>query len=259
MLKRFRMTQLAPEEAFSGLSPNLRTELIAEYRDVQSAFFAGRWRECGLAAGRFCEVAFTVVNDIADGTASNSTSKPKDFVSACRKLESDTRLPDGLRLHATKLLPVLYDIRNRRDIGHVNGDVDPSLMDANLCLMGSSWILAELVRALHNLPTTTAQQLVSSIVEVKTPCVWDGGDIRRLAINGLPRADELMILVSSNQGITSEDDLLLWMGIKQKSNLRKILNPLHDKRMIEAKSNYMNIRLLPLGVQRVQSLLKKHT
>lgn len=249
------MTLLKPEQALAHIENTLRSELISEYSDIQSTFYASRWRECGLAAGRFCEVVYTIAVDLAEGTRSKSATKPKDFAGSCRKLESDTRLPDGIRLHAMKILPVLYDIRNKRDVGHVNGDIDPSLMDANLCTMGASWILAELIRVMHDLPISTAEAVVRSIVEVKSPVVWDGGDIRRLAVKGLSRADEALVLISSNQGVTSEDDLLSWMEIAQRSNLRRILNSLHDQKLIESKSDLKNIRLMPNGAKRIQEIM----
>lgn len=248
------MTLLKPEQALSQIQDNLRGELLSEYSDIQSAFYASRWRECGLAAGRFCEVAYTIISDLAEGSQSITASKPRDFAGSCRRLESDTRLPDGLRLHAMKLLPIIYDIRNKRDVGHVNGDIDPSHMDANLCIMGASWILAELIRVMHDLPVSIAEKVVRSIVEIKSPAVWDGGDIRRLAVNGMSRADEALVLISSNQGVTSEDDLMTWMGVAQRSNLRKVLHTLHDQKCIESKSNPKNIRIMPNGAKRVHEI-----
>lgn len=250
------MTLLKPELAFSGIESSLRDELLSEYEGMQSAFFSSRWRDCGLAAGRFCEVVFTIISDLAEGTASKTASKPKDFAGSCRKLESDTRLVDGIRFHAVKLLPVLYDIRNKRDIGHVNGEISPSQMDANLCVMSSSWILAELIRVMHNMPLPAAQQVVSSIVEIKSPVVWEGGDIRRLAVTGLSRADEAILLIASNQGKTSEDDLMSWMGISQRSNLRKILKSLHQDRYIEAEIDRSNLRIMPKGSERSRNILQ---
>ncbi|MCA0977358.1 hypothetical protein LCM19_03165 [Qipengyuania flava] len=251
------MTLLKPESALAGLQENIRKELLSEFSGIQTAFYASRWRDCGLAAGRFCEVAYTIICDLSKGTQSETASKPRDFGGSCRKLESNTLLPDGLRIHAMKLLPVLYDIRNKRDVGHVNDEIDPSQMDANLCMMGASWILAELVRTMHDLPTATAEKVVRSIVEVKSPVIWDGGDVRRLAVKGLSRADEVLLLVSSNQGCTSEDDLLNWMEIRQRSNLRRVLNTLHAERYLESKTDLNNLRLLPRGMKRAQEIFSE--
>ena len=250
------MTQLKPEDALDAINDELRKQLLAEYADLLAAFYENRWRDCGLSSGRFCEVVFTVLEDICSGNSSDTARKPNDFAGACRRLESDTRLPDGLRLHATKLLPLLYDIRNRRDIGHVRGDIDPSLMDANICVSGASWLLAELVRFSHDLSTENAERVVRSLVEIKTPIIWEGGDIRRVAIDGLSRPDEALLLISSNKGATSIDDLMDWMGIAKKSNLKRILDALHDDRKLEAKSNYDNLRVLPLGSARVGEIMR---
>jgi len=56
-----------------------------------------------------------------------------------------------------RLLPVLYEIRNNRGVGHVGGDVDPNHMDAEAVQAMASWVMAELVRIFHGVKTEEAR------------------------------------------------------------------------------------------------------
>jgi len=58
-------------------------------------------------------------------------------------------------------------VRNNRNVGHVGGDVDPNHMDAVAVMSMSNWIMGEIVRVFHRLPTTSeAQQLVDALAEI---------------------------------------------------------------------------------------------
>lgn len=51
----------------------------------------------------------------------------------CEALESRTG-SESARLTIPRLLVALYDVRNRRGVGHVSGDVSANHMDAELVL-----------------------------------------------------------------------------------------------------------------------------
>ena len=73
----------------------------------------------------------------------------------------------------------LYEIRNNRNVGHVGGDVDPNHMDAVCVLQMSKWIVAELIRVLHQLPSTRPPRL-DALVEREVPLVWKVGGRKRV-------------------------------------------------------------------------------
>ena len=72
--------------------------------------------------------------------------RPSNFVEACRRLESNSGGPRSFKILIPRLLPLLYEIRNNRNVGHVGGDVDPNHMDATTVLAIVAWVMAELVR-----------------------------------------------------------------------------------------------------------------
>lgn len=166
---------------FAGLPDSLRDELLAEYQQIVTNFYEGRWGPSELSAGRFCEVAYSVIRGRADGVYPAHGAKPNPFDAKCRALENETSLERGLRLLAARILPALYEIRNNRDSGHVGGEVNSNEMDATYALAASSWILSELIRVFHNTTTEAAEEAVKQISELRTPAIWSNGEVRRVS------------------------------------------------------------------------------
>jgi hypothetical protein len=131
-----------------------------------------RWLPSELSAGRFCEIVFSILEGNAAGSYPGSPQKPRDFVQACRQLEGAVGLPRSFRILIPRMLPALYEIRNNRGVGHVGGDVDPNHMDASIALAMVNWIMAELVRVLHDLPMDKARWL--SIIWLIAQFLWCG-------------------------------------------------------------------------------------
>lgn len=246
---------LSPDSLFSGLPETLRDELMVEYQQIVTNFYEGRWGPSELSAGRFCEVAYTIIRGRADGNYPARGSKPNPFDAKCRALESETSLERGLRLLAARILPGLYEIRNNRDSGHIGGEVDSNGMDATYALSASSWILAELIRVFHNTSTDQAEEAVRQISELRTPAIWSNGQIRRVLKDGLKLEEEVLLLTAS-AGRCTIDDLIKWTETSNPTYLRKIVRNLHSQRLIEA-SEPTDIHTTPKAAARVRELLER--
>jgi hypothetical protein len=133
--------------ALSPIPKALRDELFNEYRSIIQNYSEHRWSPAELSAGRFCEIVYSILSGFSDGTYPSKASKPSDFVSACRKLESNKNVPRSFQILIPRTLQSLYEVRNNRGVGHVGGDVDSNHMDATFVVSITNWILAELVRS----------------------------------------------------------------------------------------------------------------
>ncbi|QKG71885.1 hypothetical protein [Erythrobacter mangrovi] len=238
----------------SGLPDTLRRELLDEYRQIVSNFYEGRWGPSELSAGRFCEVAYTIIRGRADGSYPAHGAKPHPFDGKCRALESETSLERGLRLLAARILPALYEIRNNRNVGHIGGEVSSNEMDATYALAASSWVLAELIRVFHVTTAEEAEHAVRQISELRTPVIWSSGEVRRVLKDGIKLEDELLLLIAS-AGNCSTEELIKWTETSNPTYLRKRLRELHKNRMIEA-SNMNAIHTTPKAAARVRNLLE---
>jgi hypothetical protein len=239
---------LAPELVLSSIPVGLRGPLLAEYNKIVQAFMERCWQASELSGGLFSEIVYTILDGHAKGIYASKPSKPSNMVDACRALEKNKNVPRSFQILIPRMLPPLYEIRNQRNVGHVGGDVNPNHMDSTAVLSMTSRIMAELVRVLHNLPTLDdAQTLVDSLVERRTPLIWQSSNMKRVLNPKMAVRDQIIVLAASVGGEVSVDNLLKWTEASTKPYLKKLLNELHDGRLIEFDPVRQTVQVLPPG------------
>jgi hypothetical protein len=240
---------------FPSLPSGLRDSLLDEFRRIAQNHMERRWSPAELSGGRFCEIVYTILDGHAKSSYATSPSKPRDFVTACRALESNGHVPRSFQILIPRLLPALYEIRNNRGVGHVGGDVDPNHMDANAVLAMAAWVMAELLRVFHDLSVDEAQIIVDSIVERRMPLVWSGVNIKRVLDPKLPLKEQVLLFLAVSPGEVAILDLLRWCGYKGKGYFLRLLRRLHTERLLELSEDGKSVQILPPGSARVESLV----
>lgn len=247
---------LVREDAFSALPAKLRRELISSFSEIVKNFAERRWEPAELNGGKLCEVAYSVVKGIADGKFPARASKPRNMVNACRALEGQGGVTRSVRIQIPRMLVALYEVRNNRNVGHVGGDVDPNHMDAVCVLQMSKWIVAELIRVLHEQPVDEAAALVDALVEREIPLVWKVGDKMRVLDPDLSYKDTTMILLHAMPGLVRESDLFAWTEHSNASVYRRdILKKEHKARLLEYDEEARTVEVSPRGVEYAEGLL----
>ncbi len=237
----------------------LRAVLFEEYNGIVKSFLERRWRPSELSGGRFCEIVYTILNGHAIGRYPTTLNKPLNFVNACRGLEQNSNEPRSFQILIPRMLPALYEIRNSRNVGHIGGDVDPNHMDAVAVLSMANWIMAELVRVLHKLPSMEeAQSIVDAIADRRTPLVWQEGDVRRILDPGMKFPDQILVLLTSSAEAVTLEDLLKWIACSTKTYMKKLLRELHSKRMVEFDEQSGRVTILPPGTAQAERVLSKY-
>jgi hypothetical protein len=239
------------------LPPGLAGALLSEYRQIAQNYMEHRWSPAELSGGRFCEVVFAILDGHGKNSYPASPSKPPNFVSACRSLESNAHVPRSFQILIPRLLPALYEIRNNRGVGHVGGDVDPNHMDANAVLSLASWIMAELIRVFHGLKTDEAQRAVDAIAERRTPLIWSDGDVRRILDTALPLKQQILLLTATSASEVQVKDLLRWTEYKDPGYFMRLLRKMHKDRLLELSQKESLVQILPPGSSEVEATLAK--
>lgn len=233
--------------ALSAIPKGLRDPLLAEYRSIVQNYAERRWSPSELSGGKFCEIVYSILQGYATNAYPLAPSKPGDFVSACRTLETYGHVPRSFQILIPRALPTLYEVRNNRGVGHVGGEVDPNHMDATLVVSMCNWIIAEIVRVFHNLSVDEAQALVDSLAERRVPIVWQSADMRRVLDPTMGLQDQILVLVGSSASKVSVNALLEWLGYKNRTYFLKLLRMMHGKRLIELAKGEDVVEILPPG------------
>ncbi|MFH1560870.1 MAG: hypothetical protein ABID84_05635 [Chloroflexota bacterium] len=243
--------------ALGTLPDDLRSLLLAEYQSIVQNYLEHRWSPSELSGGKFCEVVYTILEGHAQQNYPARPSKPHDFVSACRKLEANSHVPRSFQILIPRLLPALYEVRNNRGVGHVGGDVDPNHMDAVLVLSMANWIMAELIRVLHDVSIEEAQGLVNGLAERRMPLVWHGEGVKRVLDPKLSLKDQLLLLIASAPSVVSTSELLKWSGYGNKAYFLRLLLRFHAERLVEVSTDASKVQILPPGSRYVEELAAK--
>lgn len=244
-------------KVLANIPNTLRDPLVEEYKGIVSAHSEGRWKLTSLDGGRFCEVAYTILEGAISGTFASAPIKPARFVDACKALESKPPISCGdrsLRILIPRILPAVYEIRNNRNVGHVGGDVVSNKMDASFVHQSATWVTAELIRVFHGVSTTEAQETVDALVERRSPLVWEIDGVRRVLAPNMTASERTLVLLYVTPGWVDIKKLKEWT--KYKANfLPQVLRPLATKLMIELNSKQTMAIITPLGSKAAEEKL----
>jgi hypothetical protein len=247
---------IAKSTIISVLSPSLPNEivnhLLDEYQDIKQHFALGKFRPSELNGGRFAECILRLIQHLNNppytpfGTHLNNTDN------IIRRVESDTSLHPSIRLYIPRLVRILLDIRNRRDIAHVGGDVSPNISDSLFISHSVDWIMIEIIRIYYNCPIEEAKAIVESINEVKVPVVANIDGFLRVQDTSLDyKQKTLVILYHKNPDRVKDDLLIKWTRYSNPSAFKKtILKKLDKDALIHYEKNMCT--LLPKGIQYVE-------
>jgi hypothetical protein len=236
-----------------------RLPLIKEYNTIVHNYFEKKWLPSELSGGRFSEIVFCILDGIGTGKFGQNPTKPRNMEKDCKTLESNMNLCRSFRILIPRVLPVLYEIRNNRNVGHIGGDIDSNEMDSFTVLTLSSWIIAEMVRVFNGVSSDEAKKLVESITERKIPIIWSDDTVKRVLSDKLTLQDQVLVLLASNNSEAIFDELVSWCEVKNVTYFKKILKRLHTTRFIEYKEKEGRIILLPPGNNYVTELIQKIT
>lgn len=251
---------LDPSTALGHLPKTLRDELVEEFGKITRNYRERRWEAAELDGGRFCEIVYTILAGHLDGDVYPAkASKPNRFKDACDALAQKPRTyTDSARLIIPHVLVGLYDVRNRRGVGHVGGDVNANHMDATFVLHTTQWVMAELVRMFHSTDITTATTVVDALVDRTMPLLWEVGGVTRILDPAMSLADgTLLLLHASPQGLTDKS-LAESLEQDRPSNYKRVLLRLHQSRRIEYNGKSGMAMISPLGVQDVEERVLAH-
>jgi len=242
---------IAKSQVIAALSPPLPTEILAhlldEYQGIKQQLALRKFRPSELNGGRFAECVLRLVQHLDNppytpfGTSLNSGS-------IINSVEKNTSLHESLRFFIPRIARILLDVRNRRDVGHVGGDVNPNFPDSLLIAHNADWILTEIIRLYYNCSIDNAQKITDSINEVNLPIVADIDGFVRVQNTNLDfRSKTLVILYYKNPTKVRDSALIKWTKYSNPSTFkREILSKLDADALIHYENELCT--LLPKGI-----------
>lgn len=247
------------DQVFASVPDAIRKRLKQHYHEIKHNYALQKFEPSELNGGKFCEDVFRVLEWHSSPTDAYTAygTQIKNFKSSVRKFESNSNLDDSVRFHIPDTLCSIYNIRNKRGVGHSPGDIDPNFMDATLVAAGVDWMMAELVRLFHNVSIDEARDMVKSVTTKKIPLIWEVGDIKRVLSppsGGLPARDKVLVLLySESSNRLTADSLRKSIEYRNPTDFRnKVLTPLHIAELVHFDRSSDEVVLSPKGIKKVE-------
>ena len=232
-----RMLMAARAGFVAVLDHTLVDELLASYEEMKTNHYLGGHRLTAVEASRFCEAATRVLEQQITGAFTPLSDELK-VGPRLGQLESRTHAGDDLRLHIPRTIRVIYDVRNKRNTAHLKDGIDPNFQDSGLVVANCDWVLAELVRLLHNVKADEAAALIEDVVTRRAPAIQDFDGFLKVLNQKLPAGDHLLLLLDQcgRRGATFES-LKAWSRPNMVQHLSRTLERLvQDKAWVHELS-----------------------
>lgn len=241
----------------TSLPKEVLVELLKEYNQLKINFYLRKFRPTELNGARFAEYVLRLLEYVDSGTYTpfSTTLRSEQIIN---RIANNTLLPTTIRLLIPRLVRVILDIRNKRDVAHVGGEVNPNYSDSIFITHSVDWILTEIVRHYHSTSIDEAAKAVSAINEVQVPIVDDINGVMRVLDPNLKASDKVLIVLYSKQPESvSESDLRDWIEYKNLTNFRnKVLVSLHKQALIHYQDSICT--LTRRGILYVEKHISSH-
>jgi hypothetical protein len=225
--------------------------LLDEYQHIKQQFFLRKFQPAELNAARFSECTIRLIEFLDTGKYT-PFGKQLDTQKIINRVTNNINLPEGIRFFIPQLIRVLLDIRNKRNVAHVGGEVNPNYSDSLFVSHSTDWILIELIRNYHTNSIDEARKIVESIIETKIPVIAEIDGFIRVQNTKL-KSDQktLLILYYKQPDKLLDVDLMKWIRYTNTSRYRTdILKSLDDDALIHYENGYCEI--LPKGIVYVE-------
>jgi len=230
--------------------------LLNSYKEIKENYLLERHEPSELNGGKLVEACYRILQQETSGSYTAPGINTPDMIGKLRAFEQipATSAIESFRIHIPRTLATIYNIRNKRGVGHLSGDVNPNYVDSTLISACADWTLAEFLRIYYSCSLDDAQKMVNAISVRPTFLVHEVVDLKRVLNPDLKHRDQVLVLLASSYpNPVSENDLIKWIEPKSKATfVNSVLKKLHAERLIEYYSDKV-CHILPTGLKYVEN------
>ena len=232
----------------------LSNEIIESFQEIEKNFTLRSWKTSELDAGHFVEAVRRLIEFKLFGRYTPIGKNLPSFNDRELNRYLNASGEDAYRLHIPRALWLIYEVRNKRGVGHLS-QLKANQVDASLILQTAKWVLAELIRLNSTYHIEETEKLVDEIVERNVEGIWSTGDIKRVMIEGLSIKAQIVILLYNFESL-HDKELYEIIENGNLSYLKKTLRDLHKSRIVEYQKDGKCI-LSPKGSIEAEKILIK--
>lgn len=232
---------------------DIAENIINSYKEIEQNFVIKKWKSSELDAGHFVESVRRLLEYELFGTYTPFSKKLSNFTDHELKRYESASGKDSYRILIPRILKSIYNIRNKRGVGHVTS-ISPNEMDSTIIIYCAKWVLAELVRLNSSLTISETQKLINTIIERKIDLIWKEDGIVRILNNKIKTEEKILILLFDNSPL-SESQLFKSSKYSNSTKFSHILKKLDDSVLINYENGICTIS--PTGVIEAEKTIIK--
>ncbi len=228
--------------------------LVNSYVNIKEQYYLMKHEPSELSGGKFVEACIRLLQKELTNSYTPIGSHIPNVIDVLRNFENSSKdNNNSFRIHIPRALLIIYNIRNKRGVGHLSGDVNPNFADATIIATVADWVLAEIYSVVFTTPLEEAQEIVNNLVRIKIPLIFEIGEIKRVLDPTISFRDQgLLLLYSSHPTPMTDNELVKCIEYKQPSYYKSYhLSRLHKDRLIEYSKDG-NCTLSPTGIRYIE-------
>jgi len=231
--------------------------LLSSYEEIKRNYYLGRYEPSELNGGKFTEACYRILECETQGgchtpigiSVNNIVGKLRDF-----ERTPVAKAVESFRTTIPRTLIAVYNVRNKRGVCHLGGDVNPNFADSTLLVSCCDWVMAELIRIHYHCTLHEAQGMVDALVQRPLSLVYELLGTTRVLLPSLSYKNQVLILLAQVHPKSLRDtDLFRSVEHSNASVFRSsVLSSLHHDRLIEYNSDKRECAILPTGLKFVE-------
>jgi hypothetical protein len=222
------------------ITPALAAEVSADFCKLRQDCATGTLGRA--TPGKFVEAFVQCLQYISAG---QFDEKPDVDIYLSRKVESETNLPEGLRICGARVARAIYTLRNKRNIAHKN-PVDPNRFDLAFAHHGAAWIMAELLRNASGITMHEAGVLIELVQTPVGSLVEEIDGVRLIHAETSIRGELLILFHSYFPERVQVADILATFRTRSSASVRNRLSELRTAKLTHGDSK-VGYRLTQTG------------
>lgn len=214
--------------------------LEKEFQKLHQQYFLGHWEPSQLDGARFAEAVFRILEYKLAGRFT-PIGRQLNRLQVIKSVKGKTSLAESIRFHILGLADLIFDFRNKRNVGHL-GVVDVNEMDATIVLQSANWIVAELIRLETQIRPEVVQEEIKKIIERKVPIIEEiGGRLKCLNPSLDVKEKVLVFCYQKYPEAVSLNDMFDWTEYSNKGVLRLKMVELNKDGRIDFRGDFVRL------------------
>lgn len=250
-------------ELAQKLDAKLVKKLLDQYVFLKEKFFSGfynpqNFEPTELKCGKFVEATLRILQFLTSGNYASFNRRIRFDDNLMRQFENARGVNDSIRIHIPRVLKAVYGVRNRRGVGHLEGEVSPNFMDAAFVVKACDWVMAELIRLFYTSDVNEAQMIVNELVSKQVPFAWDYEGNLYALMPGADSVDKILVLLYCKSKVGLSIDELKDGTRTRKKQLGGYITQLLKNDLVIKNKKTGNFVLTPLGEAKIESKLREY-